>query len=140
VSVQEVSSQDRPRRGPRQLAEWLSFAVSLALVLALAAHLLWRMREPVTDTIHVLVRAQLDEVSEHDGRFILPLGLKNPGARTVRDLQVRIEYRAPGGARESMDVLVDYLGKSAEEVIFAYFSEDPRSLSVHAEPISYRLE
>jgi uncharacterized protein (TIGR02588 family) len=135
-----VSSPERPHRGPRQFAEWVSFGVSLALVLALVAHLLWRMRESVSDTIHASVRALLDKVSQHEGRFILPLEVKNPGARTLRDLQVRIEYRGPSGARESMDVLIDYVGQSAEQIIYAYFSQDPRSLSVRAEPLSYRLE
>jgi hypothetical protein len=55
-------------------------------------------------------------------------------------LQVRIEYRTPRDERRSLDVLVDYLGQSSEQVIYAYFRDDPRALSIHAEAISYRVD
>jgi uncharacterized protein (TIGR02588 family) len=129
-----------PARGSRRLAEWISFGVSLALVLGLAGHLVWRMRVPVEDAVDARVTAQLDHVTEQQGRFVLPLVVENPSARTVRDLQVRIEYGPPGAAPESMDLLVDYLGQSSEQIVYAYFRRDPRALKISAEPISYRLD
>jgi uncharacterized protein (TIGR02588 family) len=126
-------------RGPRRFAEWLSFGVSLALVLAVVFYLLWRMRVPVTDTVLTQVAPQLDRVSEQHGRFVLPIQVKNPGSRTVRDLQLRVEYREQGEPR-SLDVSIDYVGQSAEQLVYVYFSEDPRSLSVHAEAISYLVD
>jgi uncharacterized protein (TIGR02588 family) len=125
--------------GPRRFAEWLSFGISLALLLAVVSHLLWRLREPVTDTVLAQVSLQLDRVSEQQGRFVLPVLVRNPGARTLRDVQVRVEYREHG-ERRSVDVLIDYVGQSAEQVIFVYFSQHPRSLSVSASPLSYSLD
>lgn len=133
-------SEEQASRGPRRLAEWVSFAVSLALVLGVVAHLLWRMREPVTEAVSARVTPQLAQVSEQSGRFVLPLAIENPGARTVRDLQVRIEYRGARGATESMELLIDYVGQASEQLVYIYFEDDPRSLSVRAEPISYRLD
>jgi uncharacterized protein (TIGR02588 family) len=133
-------SGERAVRGPRRLAEWVTFGVSLALVLALSAHLAWRLREPVTDVIDARVTPRLDRVAEQEGRFVLPLDIVNPGGRTIRDLQVRVEYRGSGDERRSMDLLVDYLGQSSEQVVYTYFRDDPRTLSIRAEAISYRVD
>lgn len=133
-------SGERAVRGPRRLAEWVTFGVSLALVLALSAHLAWRLREPVTDVIDARVTPRLDRVAEQEGRFVLPLDIVNPGGRTIRDLQVRVEYRGTGDERRSMDLLVDYLGQSSEQVVYTYFRDDPRTLSIRAEAISYRVD
>lgn len=127
-------------RAPRRLAEWVTFGISLALVLGLAAYLGWSMRQPVSDVVVARVIPLFDEVSERDGRFVLPIEVDNPGARTVRDLQVRVEYRGQGGQRESMQILIDYIGQTSEQVVYAYFHEDPRTLAVRAEPISYRVD
>ena len=133
-------NEEHAARGPRRLAEWVSFAVSLALVLGVVAHLLWRMREPVTEVVSARVTPQLAQVSEQSGRFVLPLAIENPGARTVRDLQVRVNYRGARGATESMELLIDSVGQSSEQLVYIYFDDDPRSLSVRAEPISYRVD
>jgi uncharacterized protein (TIGR02588 family) len=132
-------SDEHASRGPRRLAEWVSFAISLSLVLGVAAHLLWRMREPVTELVSARVTPQLDHVTEQSGRFLLPIAIENPSGRTVRDLQVRIEYRGARGT-ESMDLLIDYIGQSSEQVVYTYFRKDPRTLSIHAEAISYRVD
>jgi uncharacterized protein (TIGR02588 family) len=142
VSRGDAASEHHGRpeaRGPRRFAEWLSFGISLTLVLAVVFYLLWRLREPVTDTVLAQVSPQLDRVSEQQGRFVLPIQVKNPGSRTVRDLQLRVEYRERGEAR-SLDVLIDYVGQSAEQLVYVYFAEDPRSLSVRAEAISYLVD
>jgi uncharacterized protein (TIGR02588 family) len=133
-------SRERASRGPRRLAEWVSFGVSLALVLGVVAHLVWRLREPVTERVSARVTAQLDRVTEQSGRFVLPIAIENPGGRTVRDLQVRIEYRGDRGATESMELLIDYIGQASEQVVYTYFRRDPRTLSIRAEPISYQVD
>lgn len=133
-------SRERATRGPRRLAEWITFGLSLMLVLALAAHLAWRLREPVTELVDARITPRLDRVAQQEGRFVLPLDIVNPGGRTIRDLQVRVEYRGASGEPRSMDLLVDYLGQSSEQVVYTYFRDDPRTLSVRAEAMSYRVD
>jgi uncharacterized protein (TIGR02588 family) len=127
-------------RGPRRVAEWLSFGISLALVLALVAHLLWRMRQPVPDAPLARVTPRLDRTRELDGHFVLPLDVSNPGPVTVQDVQVRIRYHAPGAATESMDLVVDYVGRASTHTVFAYFDRDPRRLAIEAEVLSAGLD
>jgi uncharacterized protein (TIGR02588 family) len=133
-------SRERATRGPRRLAEWITFGLSLTLVLALAAHLAWRLREPVTELVDARITPRLDRVAQQEGRFVLPLDIANPGGRTIRDLQVRVEYRGASGEPRSMDLLVDYLGQSSEQVVYTYFRDDPRTLSIRAEAMSYRVD
>lgn len=133
-------SGERAARGPRRVAEWITFGVSLALVLALAAHLAWRLREPASERVDARVAPRFAEVTEQAGRYVLPLDIVNSSARTIRDLQVRIDYRGEGGERRSLDVLVDYLGQGSQQVVYTYFRLDPRTLSVRAEAISYRVD
>lgn len=133
-------SRERATRGPRRLAEWITFGLSLTLVLALSAHLVWRLREPFTELVDARITPRLDRVARQEGRFVLPLDIANPGGRTIRDLQVRVEYRGAGGEARSMDLLVDYLGQSSEQVVYTYFRDDPRTLSIRAEALSYRVD
>jgi uncharacterized protein (TIGR02588 family) len=126
-------------RGPRRFAEWLTFGVSLTLVLAVVFYLLWRLREPATDALLAQVTPELDHVTEQGGRFVLPIRVKNPGSRTVRDLKVRVEYRELGEAR-SVDVLIGYVGQSAEQLVYVYMNQNPRLSSVHAEAVSYLVD
>jgi uncharacterized protein (TIGR02588 family) len=133
-------SRERATRGPRRLAEWITFGLSLTLVLALSGHLAWRLREPVTELVDARITPRLDRVARQEGRFVLPLDIANPGGRTIRDLQVRVEYRGAGGEPRSMDLLVDYLGQSSEQVVYTYFRDDPRTLSIRAEAMSYRVD
>jgi uncharacterized protein (TIGR02588 family) len=79
-------------------------------------------------------------VAQQEGRYVLPLAIVNPGGRTIRDLQVRVEYRGAGGERRNMELLLDYVGQSSEQVVYTYFREDPRTLSVRAEALAYRVD
>ncbi len=125
--------------GPRRIAEWISFGVSLMLVLAVVVHLVVRSLEPWPEAIQTHVTPLLDRVTRQEGRFVVPFEVRNGSARAVRDLQIRIRYEAEGRP-ESMDVVIDYLGQASVQVVYGYFREDPRSLSLTAESVSYRMD
>ena len=127
-------------RGPRRAAEWVSFGISLALVLALLGHLVWRMREPRVTLPVARVTPRLELTRELDGRFVLPLEVHNPTPRTLQGVQIRIEYRTPGSGRASMDLVIDYVGRASTHTVFAYFDRDPRGLAIEADVLSARLE
>jgi uncharacterized protein (TIGR02588 family) len=125
--------------GPRRIAEWVSFGISLALVAAVVSHLVARSLEPAPEAIQTHVRPLLDRVARQEGRFVVPFEVRNGSSRAVRDLQIRIRYEAEGRP-ESMDVLIDYLGQASVQIVYGYFREDPRSLSLTAESVAYRLD
>jgi uncharacterized protein (TIGR02588 family) len=135
-----LTDQKHPRRGPRRLAEWLTFGVSAALLLVLAGHLVWRMREPVDDVAFAQVVARPAQVREHGGRFALPIEIENPSRRAMRDVLIRVRRPGPDNTPESVDVLVDYLGQRSSQTVYVYSSFDPRGGAVDAEAVSYRVD
>lgn len=135
-----LTDEKHPRRGPRRLAEWLTFGVSAALVLVLGCYLVWRMREPVDDVAFAQVVARPAQVREHGGRFALPIEIENPSRRALRDVLIRLRRPGPDSTRESIDLVVDYLGQRSSQTIYVYSSSDPRGGAVDAEAISYRVD
>jgi uncharacterized protein (TIGR02588 family) len=134
------SEGEAPRSaGPRRIAEWVSFGISLALVIAVVAHLVVRSLEPSPEAIQTQVTPLLERVMRQDGRFVVPFEVRNRSSRAVRDLQIRIQY-AVEGRPESMDVVIDYLGQASVQIVYGYFRKDPRALSLTAESVSYRMD
>jgi uncharacterized protein (TIGR02588 family) len=121
------------------MAEWLSFGVSLALLLLLVVHLVARVLEPSVPVIEARVTPLLDQTMLQGSRFVLPVQVENRSPRSVRDLQINIHYELEGRP-ESMQLVLDYVGQTSLHVVYAYFREDPRGLSIRTEPLSYRLD
>ena len=138
--MSETSPEPRRRAfGPRRLAEWLSFGVSLALLLLLVAHLVVRVLEPSARVIEARVTPLLDQAQRQGSRYVLPVEVENRSPRSVRDLQINIRYELDGRP-ESMQLVLDYVGQTSLQVVYAYFREDPRGLSISTEPLSYRVD
>jgi uncharacterized protein (TIGR02588 family) len=138
--VTEPSSERGPRPfGPRRMAEWLSFGVSLALILAVVVYLVGRVLEPSAPVIDARVTPLLDQAKRQGSRFVLPVEVENRSPRSVRDLQISIHYELDGRP-QSMDFVLDYVGQTSRQIVYAYFREDPRGISIRAEPLSYRVD
>jgi uncharacterized protein (TIGR02588 family) len=131
---------EEPRRlGPRRVAEWISFGISLALVVAVVVHLVVRSLEPSHEALQAHVTPLFDGVTHEAGRYVVPFEVRNSSPRAARDLQIRIRYELEGRP-ESMDVLIDYVGQTSVQTVYGYFREDPRSLSLTADAVSYRID
>ena len=134
-------SRDQGARtvGRRRIAEWLSFGLSLALILLLVVHLVGRALEPSPTVIDARVTPLFEQAAPRGSRFVLPVEVENRSPRAVRDLQIRIHYELDG-RQESMELVLDYVGQTSLQVVYAYFRQDPRGLSLRVEPMSYRLD
>lgn len=133
-------NDDDAPSGKRKLAEWISFGVSVVLILATAAALIWKAMEPNAPMVDVAAVPLLDQAQETGGRFVLPVKVENHGDRTLHDLKVELSFQPPDDTPQTTDAMIDYLGEHSEQVLYFYFEEDPRSLNVEARPASYRLE
>ena len=136
-----ATANARPkRRARRRAAEWVSLGISVALICLTAGYLVYdglRSRSPV---VPVDVRVELDRAVDTGGRYVLPLLVRNLGQRTLRDVRVEVSHQSDGAARQTQDFDIDYLGERAEQRIFVYLEEDPRTLSVEARAMQYRLD
>jgi uncharacterized protein (TIGR02588 family) len=134
------------RHARRRVAEWVSLGVSVLLIGALSAYLVYQGVSSRSPFVPVEVRIELDRSVQRAGRYVVPVTVKNLGDHTLRDLRVTIEHRRAGGGgggggdRESQDFDIDYLGERAEQRIFIYLDEDPRTLTIEARAVQYRLD
>jgi uncharacterized protein (TIGR02588 family) len=136
----EKDAATKGRPGGRLLAEWVSLVASALLILGLAGFLLYEAVQPDDPYIGAQVRPLLDQTRQEDGRYILPVEIRNPGQRTFRDLKVEVEYVSPEGKPETQDATLDYLGEGSRQRVYFYFDEDPRGLKAKAEARVYRVE
>lgn len=139
---QRSDAKSRSKRSlERRLAEWISLAVSVLLILGTAAYLAYHGVVSEEPFVPVTANPQFDEVRQLGDRYILPVKIENAGAQTLRDLKVEVEYHPPQAAEpQRQDFLIDYLSEKAEQTIYVYFEHDPKTLKVKASPVHYRLE
>lgn len=137
-----ATSRPSRRSRRRRLAEWLSLGASVLLIAALAGYLVFEAVRSRSPFVPVEVRIELDRAQRSAGRFILPVTVRNHGNHTLRDVRVVIEHRAASGDGEmqSHDFDIDYLGERAEQRLFVYLDEDPRTLTIEARAAQYRLD
>ncbi|WP_438013642.1 hypothetical protein WMF18_22185 [Sorangium sp. So ce315] len=146
--MSEARGQDRGpgggrkgRRAGRQLAEWVSLAVSAALILGLAVFLVYEGLTGSEGSVVPEVRALPERAEQHGGVWVLPVRVKNQGKQMLGDLGVELRYTPPGAREpERVEATIDYLGKRSEQVVYFYVPGDPRGMSVEARPLHYQVK
>ena len=110
-------------RTGRTVAEWVTFAVSAAIVLAVVVLLgtgLFGTEDPAAP----VARPQ-GEVREVAGRWFVPVDVTNHGDQTAASVQVLAELTVGDSVVETEQV-VDFLaGSETAQVVFS-FDEDPQ--------------
>ena len=115
-----MSGRDGSR--PRNLAQWVSFAVAslvLAVVVGLVVVEAAGPNEPPTPVVHV------GEVREAAGRWFASVEVVNEGDLTAAEVQVEAELVVDGEPPEGGDQTLDFLaGHETRHLVFA-FDHDP---------------
>jgi uncharacterized protein (TIGR02588 family) len=127
------------RSAKRKLAEWISLGVSVLLILGIATSLLVEALRGGWEYVPAEAVPQLERVVAQNGRYVLPIVVKNDGRHTMRDVRIEIEYEVSGEPHKQ-DFTIDYLGERSEQTIYIYLDHDPRRLRIEARPVQYRLE
>jgi uncharacterized protein (TIGR02588 family) len=150
------AARDKPRAGSggdsagrgkraarRRLAEWVSLAISVALIAGIAAYLVTQGVRQQSPLLPFDVRIETERAVRRGERFVLPVMIKNLGDHTARDVRIVVEHQPRGGGggeKQEQDFDVDYLGEHAEQQIFVYLDEDPKTMTVSAKVVQYRLD
>ena len=135
------SKKDKKSRSARQtLAEWVSLAISVALLLTIATYLVIQAIRSNGSVVPVRVVPQLDQIQEVEQGHYLPIRIENRGRRSVRDVKIELTYGTSPDQREQGEIEIDYLAEGATEEVYWIFREDPRTLNVQAKATQYRLE
>lgn len=122
-----------------RLAEWISFAIALAMILTLAGFLVYEGISRNEDYLPVAIDLQLDQAGPAGERFVLPIKVRNLGKATMRTFQIRVGFNVPN-APPPMDLTIDFLGEGSEQTIHIYTETDPRGLKPFATPLAYQTD
>ena len=139
--MSELAEASNHRTGPRKLAEWVSFGVSLLLILALAGYLIRQGVYGNGPIMPVETIVQLDRVGRTGERYVVPIEVHTRGDRTMRDAKVEVTHRKdPNVEPQAQDFMIDYLGEGSKQTIYLYFDSDPATLDVRVNVLHYWLE
>jgi uncharacterized protein (TIGR02588 family) len=119
--------KQKSKLAPRTNAEWVSLAISLLLLAAIVATVIYLWMSSSNDP----ARFQVDRgmVRNEAGQFYLPITIKNDGDKT--GAQVAVEGRlTTGNGDETTTTTFDFVpGRSRAEGVLI-FSSDPTDASV----------
>lgn len=128
----------------RTLPEWATLAISCLIVLGVVGSIGYNLafnheRPPAFE-----VTANSDRVRESDGRYYLPVRLRNTGSRTAEEVMVRVSLApAPSGGAggrggdESSEFTIRFLGGGETADAVVVFGQDPRERGVTIDIVSY---
>lgn len=124
----------------RSLAEWVSLAISAAIVLGIAGLLTYFQLAGSDLPVMIEVQPQMDQIYQGPDAYYVPIEIKNTGDHTGEDVRVKVSLRdARGQAVETSEISVQFLAGGATSKAVVAFSLDPRQEghSVTTDAISY---
>lgn len=124
------------RRGGRSTAEWLTFAVSLALVAAVFGVILASWATGPSGP--PVLRVERSGPVEHDGRaYRVPFSVRNDGGEAATDVQVTAELTIDGTLEGEGEQTFMFLSGGESESGAFLFPADPARGTVTIEVVSY---
>lgn len=129
-----TDSTKRPAgRDPRTAAEWVTFAIACALLVALAVVIGTRSGD---DAPAEPAAVQTGPIIRSAAGYEVRVEVRNVGGRTAAEVQVRAELTIDGEVTES-DQVVDFLaGDDTEDLTFV-FEDDPADGELVVEVMGY---
>lgn len=122
----------------RSLAEWVTFWVATAILLAIIGLILfdWQVNQNRPPAFDVAVS---DAVRITDGRYYVPFAITNTGGRIANGVQVTAELHIREEEDETGEQQIDFLSGHETKAGSFVFSHDPSSGELIVRVASYRL-
>lgn len=121
-------------REKRTSAEWVTFAVACAIVAGLVGLIGVELRRG--DDPPALAARRSGPVREVEGKFNVPVEVRNDGQLTAANVQVTASLTVDGAVAES-DQVIDFLAGGETETVVFVFTDDPDSGQLEVEVASY---
>lgn len=125
------------RRAKRDPAELVTLAVSIAVVAALFAGVLYVQIGRGDRLPAIVATASLAQVRAEDGRFYLPVEIENTGDQAAEAVLVVVVQRV-GDREVDYEIVIDYLAGGGTADATAVLTEDPRRSEVRVEVRSFQ--
>ncbi|MGE3268287.1 MAG: hypothetical protein AB7P40_06035 [Chloroflexota bacterium] len=123
--------------GGRSVAEWATLGLSSLIVAGLVGLTLYFFVTAPTDPAKVAVDLRLTELYEADGRFYVPVTIRNTGGQTAQDALVRVTLTDPAGHAETGELQVEFLAGGGSSRGVVSFGADPRQGQLAAGLVSF---
>jgi uncharacterized protein (TIGR02588 family) len=129
---------DRTNDKGRSIAEWITFAISLAILISVVGTITWLSfrgedRPPV-----ITVEVQMDQLRQEESGYYLPVLVRNGGNDTVEDAVIQGELDTGEGQPETVDLTVTFLAGGEEINATLVFRDDPSAGELTTGVISYK--
>ncbi len=126
------------QRDGRGLAEWVTFGIAAALLLGVAALVLY-LWFGVPQTPPVITISQRGDVRQVGEQHYLPFTVRNSGGGAATAIRVLAELRVGGQVVEESEQQFDFLSRGESEQGAFVFERDPHSGELKMSIDSYKL-
>ncbi len=128
---------NEPQDHGRSAVEWVTFAVSAAILLALIGLVIVQQGGRGDQPASIEVQPQLQAVRRVGESYYLPVAVTNQGDQTAGDVRVEVSLVDGQGGRESSQFQIDFLAGGATRLGTAVFRGDPARGTVRAAVVSF---
>lgn len=133
-------SADSEEIPPRSPAEWVTFGISLLILLSLMGSIgyTWlAQKDRATDPV-LSVTNKNNSIRQANGQFYVPFEVTNSGGETAESVQVIAELQIQGKVVETGEQQVDFLSSGEREEGAFVFTRNPRSGKLIIRIASYK--
>jgi len=125
-----------PQREQKNWFEWLVFAISLVLVLALVGYLcrdIWTARSGPPD-----IEITLSPASKRSGHYVVPVTVTNRGYESAEAVHLEVTLKKKSGEEERAEVELQFLPRGSTRRAVVTFESDPAEAEVSARVLGHR--
>ncbi|HVK01955.1 MAG TPA: hypothetical protein VM490_00625 [Armatimonadaceae bacterium] len=131
--------QDRRPGAP----EWVTFAVSILIVLSVLGSLVWFGFRDATESGGdgvPMAEARIDwpKITRRGERWLLPVIVENVGEAPLEEVAVVVEETLPSGEKQETDIAITFLSEKAEETVYVIADARPDPKRVRARVATLR--
>ncbi len=133
--MSDTSNRSDTERGERSPAEWVTFLVASAILLAVVGLVLydWLGTPDILPQLNV-TQGDIRTVGE---QFYVPFTVENTGGDTAQNVQIVAELRVNGEMLEDGEQQIEFLSEGETEEGEFVFREDPQSGELTLRVASY---
>lgn len=131
-------SEEKKDREPRSPAEWVSFAISLAILASIVSLVLYRWAT-TDDQPPVLAITTDSKIRQVKSQFYVPFTITNAGGETAESVEISAQLIVEGRVAEEGSQTIDFLSGGEVESGAFIFSRDPRAGQLVVRVTSYKL-
>jgi uncharacterized protein (TIGR02588 family) len=136
MSEQTGRGQSSEQDDPRTLAEWTTLLVSLAIIVAAFAAVVYLYLTEDNDPIMIHAEAALEQIRETEEGFYVPVVVSNVGDAPATNVQIQADLTIGDEVESSGFSLLALSGNDTETGIVA-FRQDPREGELVVRVASY---